>query len=1480
MPEDFLKIDNINNKDIEREYQAGSERLKLALEISKTAVWDWNFRTDEIYNTSWFLNKLGYQENEIPISPESWFSIIHPDDLNSIKTFFEESRQGTRESYEIEYRIRSKSGEWHWILSTGKLVERDKAGRPLRMIGTHTDITEKKNFKIKLLESREKYSSAFQMSPDISVITTHPEGVCIDVNDAFLNTLGYTREEIIGKKSSDVEIWDKQQQREEIVQLIRQNGYCKDIETSARKKNGDIIYGLFSARLVNLNTGSVVFGTFKDTTERKHAIDFLRLQKDLSIALAGATELGELGNHVLNAVVKLEGIDCGGLYIRDINTGELSLIAHQGVSDSFVKSASRFIPDASEASIVEKGEPVYMLYSESDFPRNKAGIDEGFKLLFINPVKYDNNIIANLIIASHTHYELSQGVRDCLEAVAGMLGNSIARIHNEETIREINARLKALIESPLDICIFSLDTKYRYTSFNQKQRNKILAQYDIEIKIGMNSLDIIPVPEIKTDLKQNYDRVLNGESVIRKYETAGRIYYLTISPIFGESHNVIGISCFSQDITGQKKIEEALLESKKKFETIIESSAEGILIANTETRRFTYANPEICSMFGYTSEELLDKSVDNIHPEESLAHTITQFTALGRGEIKMAPSIPCLRKDGTKFFADVRASRMTAEGILYTVGFFTDITERKQAEEALHESLMLFETQFRSSPDIILIIDQDLKIININRILAGNFTTDGLKGADAIEILPPGSRNLARQKLECCFAAGEPQEFEHSIGDGKWVSARVIRLARTGKPHQAMIIATDITERRQALEILHIQKDMSIAIAGATELKELGYIMLNAVTKLEGIDSGGLYMRDTETGKLTLIAHKGLPDTFIQSSSCFAPDSPQARIVSKGEPVYISYSKLDVPKDDARLSEGLKLLFVIPIKHENKIVANLNLASHTHNEVPSAIRDSIEAIEGMLGGAIARVRNETAIREINARINSIMESPNDICIYSLDTDYKVTSFNEPFKRMLLSKYNTEIKNGMNILDIIGPPSQRMEARQDYVRALNGESFTKTINILDSLYDFTVSPIFENYKKVIGISCFIRDITEQKIMEDKLHQSEKMEAIGQLTGGIAHDFNNELSIISGYSELICAEVKSNPKLINYTDNILKCVNRSTNLISQMLAFSRKGKYLSASVNMHEIISEIITMLKHSIDKRILIHQKLEASPSTTLGDPSQLKSAVLNLALNARDAMPDGGEIIFKTEITDINDEIYKEAPFSINPGKYIAVSVSDTGIGMDNKIQSHLFEPFFTTKAKGKGTGFGLASVYGTIRNHNGMINVYSEPGHGSTFKVYLPLAPDLSVAKAKKTRPVKTAKISANILVVEDEEALRDIAEETLINLGCKVSLCKDGREGTDFYKKNWHEIDIVILDMVMPVMNGMDAFIAMQKINPDIKALVTSGYSLNGDAQAILEKGAKGFLQKPFRKNELLQKIKEIMDTGIKSAPPGKSKKKKPAK
>ncbi|PKL43519.1 MAG: hypothetical protein CVV42_20125 [Candidatus Riflebacteria bacterium HGW-Riflebacteria-2] len=385
-----------------------------------------------------------------------------------------------------------------------------------------------------------------------------------------------------------------------------------------------------------------------------------------------------------------------------------------------------------------------------------------------------------------------------------------------------------------------------------------------------------------------------------------------------------------------------------------------------------------------------------------------------------------------------------------------------------------------------------------------------------------------------------------------------------------------------------------------------------------------------------------------------------------------------------------------------------------------------------------------------------------------------------------------------------------------------------------------------------------DVTERIILEERLRQGEKMEAIGQLAGGIAHDFNNQLSGMLGFSELLAQKLEHEPQLKKMAESIRSAVLHSADLTRQLLAFARKGKFVSRPVDIHHLIAEVISILQHSIDRRITIRQQLNATAPIAMGDPGQLQNTLLNLSLNARDAMPEGGELSFSTANIEFRERVKGH---DLPPGSYLQICVTDTGTGISEEIKSRLFEPFFTTKQQGKGTGLGLAATYGAIKNHGGAISVYSEIDKGTTFRVLLPAGVPDGQSEIHASSAVGRIPGKGNILLVDDEALVREATARMLENLGYKVLECRDGEEAVDLFRVISHDVDAVVLDMVMPKLAGPEAFAAMRAIDPKVKVLLASGFSINGAASGLLKDGAAGFLQKPYQIEELSQKLHDIL-------------------
>lgn len=377
-----------------------------------------------------------------------------------------------------------------------------------------------------------------------------------------------------------------------------------------------------------------------------------------------------------------------------------------------------------------------------------------------------------------------------------------------------------------------------------------------------------------------------------------------------------------------------------------------------------------------------------------------------------------------------------------------------------------------------------------------------------------------------------------------------------------------------------------------------------------------------------------------------------------------------------------------------------------------------------------------------------------------------------------------------------------------------------------------------------------DIGEKRDLEERLRHAERLDAIGQLAGGVAHDFNNQLGGIMGYAELLAERLPEGSER-EWALAIMKSADRASGLTRQLLAYARRGKFSLQPVDAHALCRETAGLLERSIDKRIRIDLDLGAPGCAVRGDPSQLQNALLNLAINARDAMPEGGTLTFSTRVEELRGS--EAAKGRLAEGRYLEIAVSDTGTGMDEETKKHLFEPFFTTKGPGKGTGLGLAAVWGTAVNHRGTVRARSVLGEGTRMALLLPLGGvDESMGPVPESAPAPQAG-QGTIIIIDDEEAIREIACRMLEDLGYRPVAFAEPASGIEAFAAAVGEAALVILDMIMPGASGREIFASLRAIDPGARVLVCSGYALDGDARDLMAAGAVGFLQKPFTKAEL---------------------------
>jgi two-component system, cell cycle sensor histidine kinase and response regulator CckA len=916
---------------------------------------------------------------------------------------------------------------------------------------------------------------------------------------------------------------------------------------------------------------------------------------------------------------------------------------------------------------------------------------------------------------------------------------------------------------------------------------------------------------------------------------------------------------FEKADSKRKQVEHTLRESESLLSSIFRAAPTGIGVVSN--RMLLAVNERVCDMIGYSREEMIGQSARMLYPSDAHFENVgtekyRQILQYGTGTVET--QWQC--KDGR--IIDILMSSAPINPMDFAAGVtFTalDITERKKAEGALRESEERFRKLFQKHSAVKLIIDPETgNIIDANE-AAANFygwSIDEIRQMriQQINTLPHESvKTNMEQTLSSEFAR---YEFRHRRADGSIRDVEVFsnKIDMAGKSFLYSIVH-DISERVQAEEALlqeyafrnaiidHVAEGLCVC----HETKEYPFVKFTVWNErmteitgytLEEINRLGWYQTVYPDSELRIKATERM-QRMRQRNDLHAEEWEITRADGSKRVLHISTSVVE---------SGDGLVHVLALMQD---ITERKQADEALIENRRRLADVID----FLPDATLAIDNEKRVIIWNKEIEKMTGVPAADMIGKGDYAYTVPFYGEARPQLM---------------DLIFNDNDKAMARYTNI-VRDGDSFIAEA-FCNALYSnkgawvyLKTSPLHDQFGKIIGAIESIRDITEHKRAEDEkvkleiqLQQVQKFEAIGTLAGGVAHDFNNLLMGIQGRVSLLSFDLEASHPHLEHIQAIEEYIRSATNLTKQLLGFARGGKYEVKPIDLNELVLESSAMFGRT-KKEIRIHTKCQALPLVVQADRGQIEQVLLNMYINAWQAMPpDGGELYLETKISTL-DEAYCK-PHQAEPGRYVRVSITDTGSGMDEATRQRVFDPFFTTKGKKRGTGLGLASAYGIIKNHGGFITVYSEIGRGTTFNIYLPLSD--KEAHREVSLDGGIIKGSATILLVDDEEMIIEVGQAMLERLGYRVVVCRGGLETVNVITDIGKEIDLVILDMIMPGMDGGATFDRIREIQPEIPVILSSGYAINGDADKIMRRGCNGFIQKPYNISELSQKIRKVLD------------------
>jgi len=993
--------------------------------------------------------------------------------------------------------------------------------------------------------------------------------------------------------------------------------------------------------------------------------------------------------------------------------------------------------------------------------------------------------------------------------------------------------------------------------------------------LGMRITDIRPpedIPRLMKSIESRRDSRV-GRSEWRHRRKNGDIFPVEVTSQrirFAEREAVLAMSV---DLTERRQADDKIAQHGAYVHALTQNNPLAIVALDLD-RRVQMCNPAFEELFGYSPAELRGKILDSLIAPSGREDEMLGL--LGRafdGEI-VRVSTKRRRRDGSLVDVRIIGVPLVVNGKLAgAFGMYEDITEECRAKEARLRAEKKYERIFDHAVEGFFESTPQGRFVTVNPAMARIAGYDSpaemvesiAKTGRQLYVDPNGGHDVLRRLEQEGILKGYECRMLKKDGSKMWVSLNVRALRdANGKVVSHDGTAEDITSRKRAELERQVTTDIVRAVSVTDNLDDLLRRIHHALTQILDADNCFVALHDPTTDLFHFPFYVDKFDPPPSATPHSLGRSCTAYVFRTGRATNIP------PQEFQRLVEAgeVELLGTpsaswlgVPLRTPSSTIGVLVVQNyHRENAYDAHDLQFLSSVGDQIALAIERKRAEERIRESEARLRVLVEQLPAV-LWTVDRSFRFSSALGLGLAQLGLKPDEIV--GMSLSEYFATGDPTFTPIAAHRRAIGGERVAFALEWKENSYACHVEPLRDAEGRIQGAICMSLDITDRKKLEEQFRQAQKMEAVGRLAGGIAHDFNNLLMVIQGYADLLAERLPTGDSLHRNAEQIQAAAQRAAGLTHQLLAFSRKQILAPKVLEVNSVVSEMEKMLRRVIGEDIEL--KTTSTPDLGLirADRGQIEQVIMNLAVNARDAMPNGGRLTIETANVEFDSGSLRAAT-AIAPGKYVMLAVTDNGIGMDEKTQAHIFEPFFTTKEKGKGTGLGLATVYGVVKQSGGYVWVYSEPGHGTTFKIYLPqIAEEVGTgAQDGNSHSHSLPKGSEVVLLVEDEVGVRELAREYLEMSNYTVLVAENGYTALELAAMHAGRIHLLMTDVVMPGIGGRELAERIAKLRPEIRVLYMSGYTEQAVNQQGILAGDAVLLQKPFTLATLASKLREILE------------------